>query len=178
MVLSHEERTQWMGFRSDWKDWKDLKDCLELMSLAKMSHTSVGYVTPQLPEASLERRNIQEEVTLADAIVHELDSPNRRKFHRVSTKLAAEIICQEQSYETYTTDVSVGGIAVEGCLPDWIAGYCTVILELPDDRKLEFMCSVVENQKGKNYRLELHPSIDTKELETWLLEEYPLKKAN
>lgn len=202
MILSPEVRNQWFAFKAGWSEWKELKNCPSLLSMASVHQsTSVGYPVPEFslkkaPQlqgvdlAQSDDENEPVEITESYSLAEptslfsqkgkknnslseeELAAQNRRKFKRVELDLSVEILCQERSFETHTTDVSLGGIAVDGCLPDWIAGYCTVILWKTgfDEEKIEFMCSVVENQKGKNYRLELYPSIYTKNLEEWIEE--------
>ena len=119
--------------------------------------------------ASLKEKDEYTEDLFADTTMTDSTPGNRRKYRRFPLRLHVEIICQDQIYETYTMDVSLGGVALEGVLPDWVAGYCTVVLSTPDlRRRLEFMCSVVENQLGQNYRLELYPSTHSKELKIWL----------
>lgn len=128
--------------------------------------------TPKQPESeSVELSQITQSHSdfLKDNTLSDVSSENRRKYKRFTLRLHAEIICQEKIYETFTTDVSLGGVALEGTLPDWVAGYGTVILSTLDMKhRLEFMCSVVENQNGKNFRLELYPSTDSRDLKRWL----------
>ena len=108
----------------------------------------------------------QGEVT---AVTRILNTSENRRDQRYELKLHAEIICQDRLYQTFTRDISLGGVAVSGYLPIWVAGYCTIVLSTLDmQNRLEFICSVVENQKGKNFRLELHPAEDSLTLKEWL----------
>ena len=177
-TLTIEQSFEWLAFRADWKDWKPLKAVIELT--ASRSSGVCSYEVPPVPTLAEENKTeVPEEVTSptitqTDAnfeIVKNAMSARSRKYQRYEARFHIEVICDQRHFSSFSTNISVGGIALEDPIPSWVAGYCTVVISTLDLKKrLEFLSSVVEDQAGEKYRLELHASPMTSELRRWLEE--------
>lgn len=162
LTFSDHERTQWLVWREDWPEWQWLADCEELTS----SITRKSYPTP--PPMAV--------IAATKEAVKTLAPPSKakkqfiaRKAKRYQVRYAIEIISGGQSFSTYSIDISLGGIQLENPLPDWVAGYCTLIVTDDQGEKLEFVATIVENQElTTKTRLEFQSSASLAILEKWL----------
>ncbi|MDZ4661753.1 MAG: PilZ domain-containing protein [Pseudomonadota bacterium] len=167
-VLGLEERLSWYVWKESWPQWKILTQVAELV--ATTTEIKPMRDPPSLPAAA-------ESSEIAEHISEEKDA---RKINRTLGELTVEIICRGRKFYSVTRDISLKGVQLKDSVPDWMAGYCTLILSRPknesenepsDDQNLEFTCSIVENQElGKKFRLEIQPSKDSLHLKRWLLD--------
>ncbi len=201
-ILTPEERAQWIVWKEGWSQWKKMSAASEL--LVSTSTVLRVMEPPALPteftkskseimviddigenETAIELENEDNEAVAVAAAVPSVDSsevdlneaPENfvvRKDQRVAAEIDVEIISQGRKFTTKSVDLSIGGIQVKDPVPNWLAGYCTIILRRPELKQgLEFVCSVVENQDpAERKRLEIHPSKDTVHLKRWLLDFY------
>lgn len=116
---------------------------------------------PDLPAAN---PNGGEEITQVQMASSRQKDVYKREYDRWETRLAAEIILGNLSFKTHTDNVSEGGMRFVDPLPDWVAGYFTVVLQTPE-RPLEITCMLVEDQKGKKLRVE---AVETNDEESHL----------
>ena len=177
-VLLPEERAQWYAWKEGWKDWRKLNTTTELITSSSATVRMVE--SPPLPAAvqftvTPSSSMPFEEMPIEKVITPHLERPKRevhveRKTSRIAAVFEVEIICQGRKFHSQSVDVSVSGVQIKDSVPEWMAGYCTMLISRADvSQKLEFVCSVVEDQDPDDRRrLELHPSKDTSHLRRWL----------
>lgn len=145
-TLSLPEKKTALVWRRGLEGWSPLED--EACAVLLEDESSASAEAPPLPK---EERH--DEVT---AVRPERPStPARtqeRAFDRVSKDVPAEILMGSQSFSTVTDNFSEGGLKFKDRLPEWVAGYFTVILHLPE-RKFEITCMLVEDQKTDKTRV-------------------------
>ncbi|MBX2987246.1 MAG: PilZ domain-containing protein [Bdellovibrionaceae bacterium] len=142
-----EKRVLWL-WHEGWTEWRHL-DAAECDSLSeRLDCPDPG--APKLPEF------VGEDETTA--VRSSSYRPARRSWGRESERCAinvpAEIVQGPQTFRTRTENVSMGGIKFTDQLPDWLAGYFTVILGLPKGQ-IEVTCMLVEDQKNAKTRVEV-----------------------
>jgi len=163
-VFNVEQRVYWYAWREGWSEWKSVTSCYELVATTNPRRTN--FQPPPLP--------VGIQTTKRDKIFQKQESIQKeilpRKYVRYKIRYKIELICNEKSFISFTQDISLGGIKIEDLIPDWVAGYSTLyLMDVKSRKKLEFMSTVVENQKtGDKFRLELLPSADSKNLKEWL----------
>ena len=179
-VLGPEERLAWYAWKEGWANWKVLNHAAELV--ATMTDVKKTIEAPPLPQDSQSDDLNQQRLFNADSGVNLADSfvnapvqekeEDERKIERIEGELSVEIICGGRKFYSVTRDISIKGVQLKDSAPEWMAGYCTLILSRPEvEQNLEFVCSVVENQElGKKFRFEIQPSKDTLHLKRWLLD--------
>lgn len=95
-----------------------------------------GIEAQVLAEESLEEEEVSN--------VHEL---MKRNFERYDKRLEVKIFSDGKVFQTFSKDISVGGLLLETPLPDWIFGYFKVRLSRVESKKrLELTACLVENQ--------------------------------
>lgn len=159
-ALPDDARQCWLVWRDGWKEWHPISKVSEIIKAA---------------EAIVARHNRKNLPALPNALDRETqaDSGNlayvHRKSERLQIRLGVEVICNGQIFRSHSQDISLGGIRLEHNIPDWVAGYSSVILTHANGDRIEFVCTIVENQKlGDKTRLEFRPSEAMKILEEWL----------
>jgi len=153
-----------------WADWKPLSgpECHELFTFKDGKHGEL----PALPQIVQEDDHEITQVRVAT-----VGSPKReqivRKFTRYEGKVPVEIVVGSNAFSTNTCDMSEGGFLFEDKLPDWVAGYFTVVLNTPD-KMFEFTCFLAEDQKKDKFRAEVAPTTSEtiiNEFKTWLVKQ-------
>jgi len=156
------------AYRESWTDWKPLSDpeCHDLFGFKDSAHG----VLPALPQIIQE-----EDHEITEVRVMVVGSQKRelveRKFIRYAAKVPVEIVVGANSFSTQTCDLSEGGFYFEDKLPDWVAGYFTVVLNTPE-KMFEFTCFLAEDQKKDKFRAEVAPTTAEQvinEFREWLL---------
>jgi len=148
-----EMKVSW-AFHESWSDWKPLSEpgCHDLF----LHHDESHPVLPPLPQMIQDDdHEITEVRVLATAPVSR--DLVTRKHPRYQAKIPVEIMVSSYSFVTHTQDLSLGGFCFEDKLPDWVAGYFTVVLNTPD-KMFEFTCILAEDQKKDKFRAEIAPS--------------------
>lgn len=75
-----------------------------------------------------------------------------RNYLRLEVTVPAQVVTASQSFSTETENVSEGGIKFIRPLPEWVAGYFTVILGL-NEGPLEVTCMLIEDQGDAKTRV-------------------------
>ena len=153
-----------------WENWKSASLAEEVMSMSLVDRSFPSQI-PNPPKPFTESKskvNADKRVAVSNKNEPE-DETVMRKHQRFDVELPVEVLVNDQSFKSKTVDISLGGIRVTDELPDWVAGYGTVIITLPDGSTSEVVCSVVEDQKlGDKFRLEILPSAQFDELKDYL----------
>ncbi len=193
-VIGIEERLNWYAWKEGWAKWQVLSHVAELVVTA----TDIIQIIemPPLPNKALSGQSKDTDTISGVRLVDEFtasgleknaaaasDEKDRsdtleddRKTDRIVGELGVEIICRGRKFRSVTRDISLKGLQLKDSVPEWMAGYCTLILSRKDkdvqiEQQLEFICSIVENQDlGKKFRLEIQPSKDSLHLKRWLLD--------
>jgi len=97
-----------------------------------------------------------------------------RRYNRYSKKLDVSIQCDGKVFQTTSKDISIGGVMVADPVPEWVVGYCKVILKNSSGKEsVSLTCYLVENQDPKSrFRLAFLPLQDKgqeQQLEDWIL---------
>lgn len=144
-TLSLPEKRAVLLWREDLKSWIHL-DHAEAKALPSKVGTSSRARLPNIPRVD----DHQEETTAVSTQRKKMVVP--REHLRIDMKLSAELIGANQSQKLTTDNVSEGGIKFTERLPDWVAGYFTVVLETPE-KKFELTCMLVEDQRQDKMRV-------------------------
>lgn len=165
-ALPFDERTDWLVWKEGWKQWKPLVQVRELLEpLHRKMDPSAPPYESQLDEVESKIRNaFQEEPESASEDIHEMNTATRdlelsdhsfveRGHKRIKKRFKVHINQGANKFKSHTRDVSVGGLLLEDVLPDWVVGYCQVILVRPHSKQaVELTCFLVENQKPTDRR--------------------------
>ncbi|MGZ3797334.1 MAG: PilZ domain-containing protein, partial [Pseudobdellovibrionaceae bacterium] len=177
-MTDSEMKVSWVH-QKKWSDWKPLshQECHELFLFQDGEAVNL----PSLPHITQEDDHEITEVRVVSSIL-EVHEPIRRKHIRFLAKISVEIVIGTQSFPTHTLDLSEGGFCFADKLPDWVAGYFTVVLNT-SEKIFEFNCFLAEDQKKDKFRAEIAPTTSEKviaEFRSWLFSQnflqVPLKK--
>lgn len=180
-ALPLDSRIDWVVWREGWTRWKPLVQVREL--LEPLSRTLE--VMPPPYESQLDQVESQilhafrddEELVNANTATRDLEVTDHQFVERVHKRLRrrfkVHINQGTNKFTTHTVDVSVGGLLLEDVLPDWVVGYCQVVLVRKETKQaVEVTCYLVENQSPKDRRrLQIVALKDRQaedELEKWL----------
>lgn len=150
-----EHRMLWVWKRG-WQEWVALSDDAA-ETLREMEAPADLTDVPE-PPALLET----DEIT-AVKVITQGRRMHGRHHERTSIVARAEIIVGNQSFHSRTENVSEGGIKFGQNLPDWVAGYFTVVIY--DQAPIEVICMLVEDQKTDKTRVEV---VETEDEESQL----------
>lgn len=153
-----------VAWRSDWKAWQKMtaSACQELFQTREPR----GAKPPAIPNALLsdddgDVTQVRPSASLRQKVA--------RKFDRYKVEVPCEVIVGEHVFKTKSQDISGGGFCFEDSLPEWVAGYFTVVVKTPGE--LEFTCGMVEDQKQNRRRVEILDMSKPETIEalqTWL----------
>ena len=134
-------------WRSDWSQWQKLNSAVgqELFRERKVE----GAAPPPIPSRMVEDEH--DEVTQVRP--SQLKQKTARKFHRCKVEVPCDVIVGGHVFSTRSQDISGGGFCFTDSMPEWVAGYFTVVLK--KEPALEFTCRVVEDQKQNRLRAEI-----------------------
>lgn len=150
-----EHRMLWV-WKKGWDAWRPLSHASA--EALRQGEPEVDPSTIPEPPALLQT----DEITAVKSITH-IKRTQVRGYERVSVAVRAEIVLGNQTFHTRTENVSEGGIKFAQNLPDWVAGYFTVIIY--EQEPLEIVCMLVEDQKTDKTRVEL---VETEDEESHL----------
>ncbi len=184
--VAEESRTDWWVWNEGWPEWKPL---VRVRLLIEPIYRTMNQEPPPFRVASepQKRRNsdlepppltesggtvISLEPDLEDVGVddHEFINRSHRRFKR---RFKVRINQDGREFVSHTKDISAGGLQLEDNLPEWVAGYCQILLiKLETKKAVQVTCSVVENQPPhQRTRLQIL-NLGSKEreeaLENWL----------
>lgn len=162
-----EMKVSW-AHQEGWADWKPLSgpECHGLFSYKDSDHGEL----PALPQIIQEDDHEITQVRVVNSGIQKREQIVR-KFIRYEAKIPAEIVVGANAFATNTLDMSEGGFCFEDKLPDWVAGYFTVVLNTPE-KMFEFTCFLAEDQKKDKFRAEVAPTTSEQvinEFREWLL---------
>lgn len=73
-----------------------------------------------------------------------------RLHQRYEVEMSCVIISTVKQFQTTSVDLSEGGLYFKDTLPDWVAGYFLVGVQMQTSNKFfQLMCSMVEDQKER-----------------------------
>lgn len=158
-----EMKVSWAHHKT-WLVWKPLSsdECHDLFIFKDSEQIDL----PALPQITQEDDHEITEVriVLEDPKIH---GPVPRKYTRFIAKVSVEIMVGTSCFSTQTSDISEGGFCFEDRLPDWVAGYFTVVLHTTK-KIFEFTCFLAEDQKKDKFRAEIAPTSSEKVIEEFL----------
>jgi hypothetical protein len=158
-TLRDSEKATVLVWKPGWAVWKSLRDgeCAELL------HTRIVKIkAPVIPSV----QDFDSEITAVRPVKAETPFVTR-KFNRFEVDYPARVVSGTQEFATRILDLSEGGLRIKDPVPDWVAGYSTVIITIEDGRDLELMCSLAEDQRHLKTRLEIVPSENQSEFLAW-----------
>ncbi len=161
-TFSSAEVNLCLVWRPGWDDWKKLKD--EAVLSAFIIEEEVSSAPP------ISRKHVEvsdEDITQIQAerrAAPPIDATGRR-HRRFEVHIPAEVIKGDQIFSSMTADVSESGVRFKQDLPDWVAGYFTIIFR-NGDVHYEVIGALVEDQKHVKDRAEI---IDTNDEESGLV---------
>jgi hypothetical protein len=155
-----EMKVSW-AYKSRWSDWKPLgnPDCHSLFLFKDPKRTNL----PTVPDLKQEDDHEITQVRTLSAPAGRERVQVSRKHQRYIAELQVEIMVGSQRFSTVTTDLSEGGFLFQDPLPDWVAGYFTVVLN-SRKKKFEFTCCLAEDQKKEKFRTEISPMTSEKQI--------------
>ena len=149
-TLRDSEKASVLVWRTGWTNWKSLREP-ECSVLLHTRHVQLS--APPLPA----HEDFNPEITAVRPIKPETPF-HTRKSKRFDVSYPVQVISGTQEFSSVIEDLSEGGLRVRDALPEWVAGYCTVIFTVENGSKIEVMCSLAEDQKQSKTRLEIVPS--------------------
>ena len=180
-TIPFNKRHEWYVWHEGWSDWKALADVQEAHEMIEREvhppeliveeggrkrvvsvHTGTHSTSPGL---GLSVGPVEGQTDSKEFVV--------REFERYQKRMRVVIESQGQHFESFTKDVSVGGVQIEDHVPEWVFGYCKLLLhKLETNEVLELTCSLVEEDDSKKRnRLALAPmktTEDSHKLDSWL----------
>ena len=158
--LRDSEKASLMVWRTGWKTWRGLRDpeCSELL------HSRV--INKEAPETPRADDSFDPEIT---AVRSSTNKPafSLRKATRFEAEYPVTVVCIDKEFKTVSIDISEGGLKVRDAMPEWVAGYCTLLLDVEDGQVLEVLGSLAEDQKHYKTRFEIVPSDKQSEFIEW-----------
>lgn len=163
-MTDSEMKVSWAHQRK-WENWKPLgsEECHVLFLFQDGDLVDL----PGLPHLTQEADH---EITVVRTVSTPapLPEPILRKYIRFMATIPVDIMVGSQYFSTQTLDLSEGGFCFTDKLPDWVAGYFTVVLKTPD-KSFEFNCFLAEDQKQDKFRAEVAPTSSEKVMEEFRL---------
>lgn len=138
-----ERRVTWV-WKVGWDEWRQLEhpECVSLGKKIPNPNTGAPPEPPPLRD---------DEVT-AVQLAAAKERAWGREHDRAMVGIEVQVIVNGQTFRTTTDNVSEGGLKFVDRLPDWVAGYFTVILSVEDD-PMELTCMLVEDQRSDKKRV-------------------------
>lgn len=164
-TLTTAEQNVVVVWNKNWHDWHMLNSetCEELF----IEYPARGNTPPPIPQHLLE--DTPDEITEVRPMMSTKRSSINRRHSRYIARISCDVIVGSHVFTTYSRDISAGGICFEEALPEWVAGYFTVIIK--GDQPIELTCVMVEDQKKDKFRAEIiegnQPENSTR-FRTWL----------
>lgn len=157
-TFSAAELNMCLIWKRGWSEWKKLKEIPELIA----AEPQPTIIVPPLPRMQDED---EEEITQVRLLHTQPQKESEVRRHaRYKVSVSVEIIKGEQSFQTKTADVSESGVRFVEDMPDWVAGYFTIIFKVKTDT-FEVTGALVEDQKNVKNRAEV---VDTNDEESGL----------
>jgi hypothetical protein len=145
-------------WKKGWAEWQKLKDNPDLIKPLDVKSLEV----PPIPQHLLE--TTEDDITQVKLMQASPSRAMGRRHQRYNVSIPVEIVRGEQSFKTTTIDVSESGVRFVEDLPEWVAGYFTIIFDI-GGAIIEVTAALVEDQKNVKNRAEI---IDTNDEESGL----------
>ena len=163
-TLTEAERQLCLVWKKDWNQWRRITTVEGFSEPEASSQVMLG--APPIPADALQT---VEEITQVKIMTKE---PQRlmqdRRHGRHEVRVPVEIIQGTQTFRTETLDISLSGVRFKDPIPDWVAGYFTVLFRKPD-KSFEITCALVEDQKENKNCAEVFDTNDEESgLKTYL----------
>lgn len=159
-TLRDSEKASVLVWRTGWTHWRNIRD----PEAAPLLHArEIQVSAPVLPELE----DFDPEITAVRPLIEKPANFLSRKHIRFDASYPVTVVSGTQDFSTETLDLSEGGLCLKDAVPDWVAGYCSVIITVEDGRTIEVMCSVAEDQAHAKTRLEMAPSEKQSEYLSW-----------
>ena len=158
-TMKDSQRIGTLVWKKGWTEWKPIYH-IDLQELVEPRRPR--FKSPLLP---FQNKKSAEGTVMVPAQKRKFVD---RKYDRFEIKLPVTLVVGQNQFQTTTRDLSLGGTCLADPIPSWVAGYCTMLLETPDNRKIELVASLVEDQKDPKYRLEIVHSLKYEELKEWM----------
>ena len=164
---------EWFAWKEEWPDWKPVT---EVDGLSEMIFRVMNVAPPPPPRETGEPSI--KKVMETDFFPQVKSGFSKSEFilrsqKRFNKRMQVTITGENgEIFESFTRDVSVGGLFLEDSLPDWVAGYFKVRVSKPNSKQqIELTCCLIENQAlDERYRVAILPMAkpgDEKNLEHW-----------
>ncbi len=140
-TLTDTELQLCLVLKEGWSDWK--RFCkMEGFETAQPSVSIEGL--PPIPTEAFQSEEVITQVKIVRQEPERLRKDRRHGRHDVCVPV--EIIQNNQTFRTETLDISLSGVRFKDPIPDWVAGYFTVLFRKPE-MSFEITCALVEDQK-------------------------------
>lgn len=184
--LATEEVEHWWAWRDDWADWQPVSG---VEGLTEIIYRAAPTKYPELPTGSQQSnrelapqglyipREIKVETTQVESENENSAELSNVTFtvrskRRFKKRCTVSIEIAGQKFQTFTQDISVGGLNLEEPLPAWVGSEFKVrIGKLSSKKQIELKCCLVEENNDDRRRLRILPLQrleDEKALELWM----------
>lgn len=163
-TLTSAERQLCLIWKKGWADWKRMATIADFEFQPPIA---IVEGAPPLPGNPLLQG--EEEVTQVKILGRGPDRQMEDRRHgRHEICVPVEIIQGSQTFRTETLDISTSGVRFKDPIPDWVAGYFTVLFRGPLP-PFEITCALVEDQKNNKDCAEVFDTNDEESgLQTYL----------
>lgn len=162
-TLTDAELQLCMVFKDGWTQWKNL---CKLEGFEKGQPVVCLDDLPPIPSEAFQTEEVITQVKIVGKEPERLLQDRRHGRHEV--RVPVEIIQNSQTFRTETLDISLSGVRFKDSIPDWVAGYFTVLFRKPD-KSFEITCALVEDQKENKNCAEVFDTNDEESgLKTYL----------
>lgn len=145
MVLPKSEKPNWCVWIKGMNEWKALSYVPELNFPLQRN---INY--PELPKEQTTSQVVDGlyEIDLDEDSLKEFID---RQHERIVRRFKVTIERDNNTFESHSINVSVGGVYLEDPVPEWVVGYCNITIEKPDTKeKIRLAGAVVDNQEPDN----------------------------
>jgi hypothetical protein len=131
-----------------WTNWKGLEDFKATNRKGRTFDIEDTSVVRHIPKADI----------------------NKRKFTRFAYRMKCTILSSGTIFETYSVDISLGGIQVEHAIPaQMVKEKCTIEIEGPDGvGQVRFTLNLAARDEAKYFYFSNFVPTEVKTLEKWL----------
>ena len=159
-TFSSAEVSLCLVWRPGWNDWKKLRDEAVLSAFMVEDEDSKA---PPITKKHLEISD--EDITQIQAGKKPPPTDSAERRHcRFEVQVPVEVVRGDQIFSTVTADVSESGVRFKEDLPEWVAGYFTLIFRVGNE-SFEITGALVEDQKQIKDKAEV---VDTNDEESGL----------
>jgi hypothetical protein len=159
-TLRSSEKATLLVWKTGWPSWRSLRD----PECAVLLQTRIVQI--EAPPVS-QQASFDPEITSVHLKPTATAPISTRRHNRFDVEFPVTVVMGTQEFHTVCVDLSEGGMRLRDPLPEWVAGYTSVILHIDQDRSIEVMCSLAEDQKHSKTRLEIAISEKQPEFLDW-----------